>query len=673
MTPAWSPDGRRIAFTTWNSESRGQIWTLEIATGALKPLMSAPGEYLWPTWSADGQTIFTVRGPEPHDLRNAWNASGGWQAVRVASGKSTALTEVGTPWQPLSLLSDGRLVFTMRAEANERRARLPYPDAVALELNAWRVDSVDEHGHSVRIHAAFPAAPAEDAVPVLSPDGQWVVYQADHQLFAEKIDASGSAATKWIDPNPGRFRAQRIRLDVAGGSFARWHDAHTVEFAAGDQYVSFDVDSGVRTSTRVALSFARDNAPGTLAFSNARIITLNGDQILNGGTLVVNAGRITCIGVCDTRHAERVVDLKGRTLIPGLIDVHDHISNESNGVVTLRRPASLLALSHGVTTIVDPSTSSATLFPIADLTDAGRMLGPRTLGSAEAVYSSAGGTYGTSSSSFGPLLDINSLADADYEVGRRAAWGAVIIKNYRQSRREQQQWLVEAARRHDMSVTAEGASVLTDVGMIMDGQTGWEHYLPALPIYKDVSEFFGRAHANYSPTVSVAGFPDGAMFYYRPRANLQRDPKFTHFASQALLQSVTPRDSSPPAIGDFSFPILAQGAADIIYAGGSATVGEHGENPGIGTHWEMWAYATALPPLEVLRMATLSGARLTGIERDVGSLEVGKLADMVVLNSDPLKRIENTTDIAYVVKGGRIYDAQTLNEVNAVSFSTSAQ
>ncbi len=267
---------------------------------------------------------------------------------------------------------------------------------------------------------------------------------------------------------------------------------------------------------------------------------MDGDRIFERGTLLVRDGRITCVGVCSADHIDRVIDLSGKTLIPGLIDVHDHISNEPNGVMTLRRPASLLALSYGVTTIVDPATSSRTLFPIAESTDAGRMLGPRMLGAADAVFSSVGGSNGTSSTTFGPLLEMNSLADANYQVARRAAWGAVIIKNYRQSRREQQQWLVEAARQQGLSVTAEGGSVPTDLGMIMDGQTGWEHYLPALPIFKDVSEFLGRAHANYSPTLSVAGFPDGAMFYYRPRANLPDDPKYTRFASKALLQSVAP-------------------------------------------------------------------------------------------------------------------------------------
>lgn len=663
MTPAWSPDGRRIAFSTWSSEKRGQVWQINVETGALKQVSSTAGEYIWPTWSADGESLFAVRGPEPKDLRSAWNAASGWQLVRFESGTAIALTEVGTPWQPLSL-AEGRIFFTARTDANERRLRLPYPDASALELGAWRIMSLQKSG-GVVAHVSFPAAPAEGVTPTISPDGRWIAYQADYQLFTERFDSAGRPnAFSWIDPNPNKARTDRTRLDLSGGAYPRWHDAHTIEYATGSDYVTYDLSSGIRRTIQVPLSFARANAPGTIALTNARIITMDGDRILERGTLLVRDGRITCVGVCSADHINRIVDLNGKTLIPGLIDVHDHISNEPNGVMTLRRPASLLALSYGVTTIVDPATSSRTLFPIAETTDAGRMLGPRMLGAADAVFASVGGSNGTSSTTFGPLLELNSLADANYQVARRAAWGAVIIKNYRQSRREQQQWLVEAARRQGLSVTAEGGSVLTDLGMIMDGQTGWEHYLPALPIFKDVSEFLGRAHANYSPTLSVAGFPDGAMFYYRPRANLPNDPKYTRFASKALLQSVAPRDLVPPPIEDYAFPILAQGAADIIHAGGTATVGEHGENPGIGTHWEMWAYASALPPLEVLRMATINGARLVGIERDVGSIAIGKLADLVVLNSNPLDRIENTADIAYVMKGGHLYE-QNLSELDA--------
>lgn len=666
ITPAWSPDGVQIAFATWNDHDRGQIRTLDLARGTEARVSSEPGEYIWPTWSPDGKSLVAVRGPGASDPRDAWDESNGWQAVRFAPGATAqVLAPVATPWQPLQVGTDGRVYFTTQWDhSTAHRVELPYPDAIEYELATWIVMSVDASGGTPRAHLSFPAGPPDFNVPVLSRDGHRIAYQSDYQIFAERVDVSPRfAPLTHIDPSPNRERSDRQRADQQGGVYPRWHDDHTLEFAAGAEYVTFDVDTGARHTVHVPLEFARDRLAGTVALINARIIPMDGDRVIARGNIVVRDGRITCIAQCATAGIEHTLDLSGKTLIPGLVDVHEHIATEPSGVVPLRRPSSLLDLAYGVTTIVDPAVPSTTLFPLGEMTDAGRVLGPRVVGSADAVFGSVGGENGTESSSFGPLLALRSAADAEYQVARRAAWGAVIIKNYRQTSRQQQQWLIEAARAHGLSVTSEGDSVLYDLGMIMDGQTGWEHYLPAMPLYKDVSQFVGRAHGNYSPTVSVAGFPDGAMFYYRPRFNLQRDPKYARFASTALLKHVTPRDSTPPAIEEFSYPILAEGAADIMRAGGFATIGEHGENPGMGSHWEIWAYATAMKPLEALRMATINGAHLVGIEREVGSLSVGKLADLIVLNADPLEHIENTANIKYVMKSGRLYDADTLTEV----------
>ena len=666
ITPAWSPDGSQVAFATWNDHDRGQIRTFDVSRGTMSQVSSEPGEYIWPTWSPDGASLVAVRGPGAADARDAWNVPSGWQAVKLAHGApAQVLAPVATPWQPLQVGDDGRVYFMAQWDHDAaQRTELPYPDAVEYELGSWILMSVDTSGGTPRAHLGFPAGPPDSNVAVLSRDTHRIAYQSDYQIFTERLDvAPRFAPLAHIDVSPNHARADRQRADQAGGVYARWHDDHTLEFAAGADYVTFDVDTGARRMLHVPLAFARDHQPGTVALLNARIIPMDGDKVIDRGNLIVRDGRISCVGKCATTGIGHTIDVSGKTLIPGLIDVHDHIANEPSGVVPLRRPSSLLDLAYGVTTIVDPAVPSATLFPLGEMTEAGRVLGPRAVGSADAVFGSVGGQNGTEASSFGPLLDLRSPADAEYQVARRAAWGAVIIKNYRQTSRQQQQWLIEAARAHGLSVTAEGDSVLYDLGMVMDGQTGWEHYLPAMPLYKDVSEFVGQAHTNYSPTVSVAGFPDGAMFYYRPRLNLQRDAKYARFASAALLKHVTPRDAKPPALDEFSFPIQAEGAADIIRAGGFVTIGEHGENPGMGSHWEIWAYAMAMKPLEALRVATYNGAHLVGLEHEVGSLEVGKLADLIVLNANPLEHIESTANIKYVMKSGRLYDADTLVEV----------
>ena len=114
---------------------------------------------------------------------------------------------------------------------------------------------------------------------------------------------------------------------------------------------------------------------------------------------------------------------------------------------------------------------------------------------------------------------------------------------------------------------------------------------------------------------------------------------------------------------DYSFPFIAQAIADVVAAGGYGAIGAHGQRNGPGGHYEIWMLASAMPPVKALEVASLHGARFIGMERDLGSLEVGKLADILVLNSNPLTDIRNTKDMMYVMKGGVLYDDETLDEV----------
>jgi imidazolonepropionase-like amidohydrolase len=114
---------------------------------------------------------------------------------------------------------------------------------------------------------------------------------------------------------------------------------------------------------------------------------------------------------------------------------------------------------------------------------------------------------------------------------------------------------------------------------------------------------------------------------------------------------------------DYSYPLLAQGLADIIAEGGYGAIGSHGEHHGLAAHWEVWMAESALGPLGALRVASLHGAHFLGAQQDLGSLEAGKLADLIVLNANPLDDIRNTLDMRYVMKGGILYDAGTLDEI----------
>ena len=211
-------------------------------------------------------------------------------------------------------------------------------------------------------------------------------------------------------------------------------------------------------------------------------------------------------------------------------------------------------------------------------------------------------------------------------------------------------------------VTAEGGDLTYNLSMIMDGQTGWEHPMSYLPLYRDAATFFGRANAVYSPTFVVAGTGPWNIEYFFAESDVWKDEKHRRWMPWRQMTGHLRRRMLRPDT-DYSFPLLAQGLADIIAEGGFGSIGSHGEHHGPSSHWEVWMVASAMGPLEALRVASSHGAHFLGAEQDIGSLEVGKLADLLVLNANPLDNIRNTMAIQFVMKGGVLYEGDTLDEV----------
>lgn len=115
---------------------------------------------------------------------------------------------------------------------------------------------------------------------------------------------------------------------------------------------------------------------------------------------------------------------------------------------------------------------------------------------------------------------------------------------------------------------------------------------------------------------------------------------------------------------DYFYQAVSRAAKAILDAGGHVQLGAHGQLDGLGAHWELWMLEQGgLTPIEALRAATLAGAEYLGLDGDPGSIEPGKLADLVVLEQDPLEDIRNSTSLRYVMKNGRLYDAWTMNEI----------
>lgn len=656
LTPAWSPDGRAIAFTTWSAGNRGHVWVAPLDGGVARRITTRAGEYLYPLWSPDGRAVFVARGPEgAGGTSRGWARRAGWQAVRLEleGGSETVLAPLRGPAR-LHQGPGGRLFFEHQDRADEAPGLLYYPfpgdSTRALGVSLRSVDPAV--GTVSTDQLRFAPERGSERKPLLSPSGRWVAFSSGRFLFVSEVPELDAIRALNADPNDSV--AGRRLVDARGGVYASWRDSTTLQFATGSRYVTYDATTGETRTVEIDLRFARSAPSGTLALANAKIITIDSGRVIERGTVVVRGARIACVGDCDTTGVDRVLDLSGKAIIPGLVDLHAHHTVDPAGIVPPDRWRSAIDLAYGVTTILDPASDSESGFPLAELIEAGVVLGPRTFSVAE-ILIHPGFAWGEQ-----PIL--RTQEDATREVNRRADWGAVSIKNYRQAGRFRHQMILRAARDRGITVTSEGGPLYFDVGLIMDGQTGWEHLIANLPIYRDVATFFGQARAVYSPTAIVAGHVLGSMHYFRPRHDLLNDAKYRRFMPVEEIRARTAGDRPMPK-SSLSFPFIAEGLADIVRAGGFGALGEHGEQPGIGTHWELWSYAEALTPLEALAVGTLHGAYFIGLDHETGSITAGKLADLVVLNSDPLVTVTNTADIAYVMKAGRLYDDGTLAEV----------
>ena len=650
MSPAWSPDGNWIAFTSWADNDLGHVWKIPAGGGEPQQLTTEAGEYLNTVWSPDGQHVVVSRGSGA-TLRGRTVSNNLWYEltrVPASGGRSTAIVTVNRPYtagRPLmprrsivqaSFGPDGRLYYP-ETSGPTKDDREPF-----TELASIRLDGSDR-----RVHVIFPYA--DEAA--ISPDGRWLAFQEGDNAYVMPFPLTGTgAAPVRIDKRKGKLPVTPVSTE--GGNFPRWRSATTLEFVSGPRYFTYDVESKNNETVPINLEVPRPRPAGSIALTGARIITLDHRKVIDRGTIVVKAGRISCVGACSTGGADRVVDVKGKTIVPGFIDMHAHHHRDHEGVLPRRNWESAIYLAHGVTTTLDPSMWSENVFPAGEMIEAGVTVGPRTFSTGDPLYSGDAERQN----------DISTYEVAEANVDRLVSWGAVTMKQYMQPRRDQRQWISDIARKRKLRVTAEGGDLEYNLSMIMDGQTGWEHPMSYAPLYDDAARFFGLAHASYSPTFVVGGAgPWNEEFFYQ-ESDVWKDEKLRRFTPWRMLIPGTRRRTLRP-VTDYSYPMIAQGLADIIAHGGYGAIGSHGQQHGLGSHWEVWAAASALGPMGALEVASLHGAHFLGAERDLGSLEAGKLGDLIVLNGNPLENIRNTKDALYVMKAGVLYDAATLDEI----------
>lgn len=679
--PQASRDGKWLTYVTWDDREQGQVWVRGTTKGKPRQITATPADYQAPAISPDGKRILFLRGTvtqsghelgeEPSmDLMVApldSKVPGDGTRLITLPFRGSGAPSARPQWSP-----DGSRIYWVEDVAPTGRT----PETGALV-------SVNTLGTDKQTHITFPAGASEVRIApdfgTIAARIGWDAYVAPMPPFAR-----GPLAPPSFADLPQR------KLTHTGATWLDWSDNHTVTWTTGSSFYSLDIlqkdfyaapepdaaeEEGAdehshdepdepaplpdHVQTPLHIPVAGQFGTTTFAFTHAHILPMDGPAIVDG-TVVVTNRRIVAVGKdVAIPPGAQVIDLGGKTLLPGLVDVHAHLHYASGDIHPNQDWRHLANLAYGVTTVFDPSAANDLVFGQAEEIESGRMDGPRVLSTGNILYGA---------------LDNQSMHAESYEDVERAvekqklvgAWG---VKSYQQSHRSHRQWVVEACRKLGLLDVPEGGGDLwQNLNMVIDGHSSIEHSLPVAPMYDDVTQLWSRSDTTWVPTLLVAyGGPIGELEGFA-NERVYDDPRLSRWTPPWVLISRAYRlDPVITDPGEYHHHLVAQAAAKLARAGVRVALGAHGQLQGLGPHWELEALGGpgAMTPDEALHAATINGATHLGLAQDIGSITVGKIADLFIVDGDPAKDLKEARKVVYVMKDGRLWDASTMQELPA--------
>ncbi|WP_462151215.1 amidohydrolase family protein [Pseudoalteromonas xiamenensis] len=642
LFPQFSRDGKKIVYATWDDKNQGTVRVISAKGGKSTVLTQEPGKYVETTFSPDGNSVVYRKVRGSSILPKDWSLHEGIYQVSIKGGESTLVAKEGV--QPQFGASNDKLYLMDSA---------PTPQLNVVDLKEKTTHTLYKSKHATEFR--------------VSPDGKYLAFAERFKVFVTPMVERGSP----IEIGPDDKQIPVEQLSVRAGESLSWTSSSNKlywtlgpELYHADLKNIFDIKADDKTDFKVAngtnIGFKQkmDEPKGMIALVGAKIITMNGEEVIEQGVILTDGKHIKAVGSVTEVNIPKdakVIDVKGKTIMPGIVDAHAHGDQGSDEIIPEQNWKNLAGLALGVTTIHDPSNDTSEVFTASEMQKSGTIVGPR-------IFSTGTILYGANLAGYTSQVD--SLEDAKFHIERLQKVGAFSVKSYNQPRRDQRQQIVEAGRELGMMVVPEGGSLLQhNLTMIVDGHTGIEHSIPPAKIYDDIRQLWSQSDVGYTPTLGVAYGGIWGENYWYDKTDVWNHPRLSKFVPKNQLLPRSMRRVKAPE-HHYNHFNSARIAAELQDLGVTVNLGAHGQREGLAAHWEIWMFAQGgMTPLEAIRAATIDPAKYIGLDKHIGSLEVGKLADLVVIDGDPLANIRDTDKVEYTMLNGRLFDAATMNEV----------